>query len=81
MANWLHHGVCSKEEVIEAFEKMSVVVDEQNKFDPNYQNMAPNYNGFAYQASLALVFEGMEQPNGYTEDVLIRFRRKVLGLD
>jgi malate synthase len=43
--------------------------------------MAPNYNGFAYQASLALVFEGMEQPNGYTEDVLIRFRRKVLGLD
>ena len=81
MANWLHHGVCSKEEVIEAFEKMSVVVDEQNKFDPNYQNMAPNYNGFAYQASLALVFEGMEQPNGYTEDVLIRFRRKALGLD
>jgi malate synthase len=81
MANWLHHGICCEEEVRSAFEEMAVLVDEQNKNDPNYQNMAPSFDGFAYQASLALVFEGKEQPNGYTEDVLIRFRRKVLGLD
>ncbi|MGE4594245.1 MAG: malate synthase G, partial [Gammaproteobacteria bacterium] len=81
MANWLHHGICCEEEVRSAFEEMAVVVDGQNKNDPNYQNMAPSFDGFAYQASLALVFEGKEQPNGYTEDVLIRFRRKALGLD
>ncbi|MCS5592709.1 MAG: malate synthase G [Gammaproteobacteria bacterium] len=81
MANWLHHDICTKEQVIEAFEKMAVVVDEQNKLNPNYQNLAPDYDGFAYQASLALVFEGKDQPNGYTEDVLIRFRRKALGID
>jgi malate synthase len=81
MANWLHHGICCEEEVRSAFEEMAVLVDEQNKNDPNYQNMAPSFDGFAYQASLALVFEGKEQPNGYTEDVLIRFRRKELGLD
>jgi malate synthase len=81
MANWLHHGICCEEEVRSAFEEMAVVVDGQNKNDPNYQNMAPNFDGFAYLASLALVFEGKEQPNGYTEDVLIRFRRKVLGID
>ena len=81
MANWLHHGICCEEEVRSAFEEMAVLVDGQNKNDPNYQNMAPSFDGFAYQASLALVFEGKEQPNGYTEDVLIRFRRKVLGLD
>ena len=81
MANWLHHGICCEEEVRSAFEEMAVVVDGQNKNDPNYQNMAPNFDGFAYLASLALVFEGKEQPNGYTEDVLIHFRRKVLGID
>ena len=81
MANWLHHGICTEEEVRAAFEKMALVVDGQNKNDPNYQNMAPGYDGYAYQASLALVFEGLEQPNGYTEDVLIRFRRKALGID
>jgi len=81
MANWLHHGICTEEGVREAFEKMALVVDGQNKNDPNYQNMAPGYDGYAYQASLALVFEGLEQPNGYTEDVLIRFRRKALGID
>ena len=81
MANWLHHGICCEEEVRSAFEEMAVLVDEQNKNDPNYQNMTPSFDGFAFQASLALVFEGKEQHNGYTEDVLIRFRRKVLRLD
>jgi malate synthase len=81
MANWLHHGICSEKEVRAAFEKMAVVVDEQNKGDPHYHKMAPSFDSFAYQASLALVFEGKDQPNGYTEDILIRFRRKVLGID
>jgi len=81
VANWLHHGICCEETVRAAFEKMALVVDEQNKNDPNYQNMAPSFDGFAYQASLALVFEGKNQPNGYTEDVLIRFRRKVLAIN
>jgi len=81
VANWLHHGICCEEAVRAAFEKMALVVDEQNKNDPNYQNMAPSFDGFAYQASLALVFEGKNQPNGYTEDVLIRFRRKVLAIN
>ena len=80
MANWLHHGICTEEQVLEAFKEMAVVVDQQNMHDPNYQNMAPSYKGLAYQASLALVFEGVKQPNGYTENVLIRFRKKALGL-
>lgn len=81
VANWLRHGICTKEQVLDAFKEMAVVVDEQNRHDPNYQNMAPSYDGLAFQASLALVFESVEQPNGYTENVLIRFRRKALGLD
>jgi malate synthase len=81
LANWLHHEVCSPEQVNHAFRDMALVVDQQNARDPHYINMAPDYNGLAFQASLALVFEGKEQPNGYTEDVLVRYRRKFLKLD
>ena len=81
LANWLHHKVCSSEQVNQAFRDMALIVDQQNARDPHYINMAPDYNGLAFQASLALVFEGKEQPNGYTEDVLVRFRRKFLKLD
>ena len=81
LANWLHHEVCSPEQVNQAFRDMALVVDQQNARDPHYINMAPDYNGLAFQASLALVFEGKEQPNGYTEDVLVRYRRKFLKLD
>lgn len=81
MANWIHHNVCSKEQVIEAFEKMAMLVDEQNKFDHNYINMAPNFDGYAYLASLALVFEGKDQPNGYTIGILKKFRQKALGIN
>ena len=81
MANWLHHNICSTEEVHKAFQDMASVVDEQNKYDPNYINLAPNYDSLAYQASLALVFEGKDQSNGYTEEILTHFRRKFLGLD
>ena len=81
MANWLHHNICSPERVHKAFQDMALVVDEQNKHDPNYINLAPNYDSFAYQASLALAFEGKDQPNGYTEEILTHFRRKFLKID
>ena len=81
MANWLNHNICSQEQVHKAFQDMALVVDEQNKHDPNYINLAPSYDSFAYQASLALAFEGKNQPNGYTEEILTHFRRKFLGLD
>ncbi len=78
MANWLHHEICSKEQVNQAFQEMALIVDEQNKHDPNYIPMAPKYDCFAYKASTELVFEGAKQANGYTEDVLIKYRRKFL---
>ena len=78
MANWLYHGICSKEQVNTAFQEMAVIVDEQNKRDPQYIPMAPKYNSYAFKASKALVFEGAEQANGYTEDILIKYRRKFL---
>jgi malate synthase len=78
MANWLHHGMCSKEEVNKAFEEMAVIVDDQNKYDPSYLPLAPNYDSFAFKASIALAFEGASQPNGYTESILIKYRRKFL---
>jgi len=81
MANWLHHNICSPERVHKAFQDMALVVDEQNKHDPNYINLAPNYDSFAYQASLALAFEGKDQANGYTEEILTHFRRKFLKID
>ena len=78
MANWLHHKICSKEQVNKAFQDMAIVVDEQNKYDPNHIPLAPGYDSFAYQASLALAIEGLDQPNGYTEGILISYRRKFL---
>ena len=79
MANWLHHGVCDKAQVEATFKAMAKVVDEQNQDDPFYQNMAPGYDGFAFQAALALVYRGVEEPNGYTEPALREFRQKKLG--
>jgi malate synthase len=78
IANWLHHKICTKDQVNKAFQDMAVIVDDQNKNDPNYLALAPNYDSFAYKASIALAFEGAAQANGYTEDILIRFRRKFL---
>ena len=78
MANWLHHKICTKDQVNKAFQEMALIVDEQNKHDPNYLALAPNYDSFAYKASIALAFEGADQANGYTEDILIKFRRKFL---
>ena len=74
ISNWIHHGICSEEEVIDIFKEMALVVDEQNKEDPNYQKMGSNFSGFAFQASLDLAIKGASQPSGYTEPLLHKWR-------
>jgi malate synthase len=72
MANWLLHGVCSADEADAALGRMALRVDAQNAADPLYTPL--DRSGFAYRAARALVFEGREQPNGYTEPLLHRYR-------
>ena len=71
IANWLHHGICSRKHVLEIMKKMAKVVDKQNEGDKNYQNMSPHYDkSIAFKTACELIFQGKSQPSGYTEPLL-----------
>ena len=75
MANWLHHGIVDKSQIVATMEKMAAIVDQQNSDDPTYKPMAGNFdNSIAFQAAVELVLNGREQPSGYTEPILHRRR-------
>ena len=76
IANWLHHSICTEDQVIDTMRRMAIVVDQQNSGDPSYLPMGPSYDGVAYKAACNLAIEGRRQPSGYTEPILHEMRLK-----
>lgn len=79
VANWLHHGIVSAQEVQDVMQQMAEIVDRQNANDPLYQPMGPDFDGIAFKAASDLVFNGTQDPSGYTEPTLHARRLELKG--